>query len=188
MTTGQRAAFPDRRGAVGQVIRGGLSDQTFSMAAGDCASRAPAFSGTVDDLLIDAIVTPIDGPGGVLGSAGPCLVRTSDGLSVYGVMEFDSADVALLEADGSFGAVVLHEMGHVIGFGTLWDSSLLSGAGTSNPTFSGAAARGAWQALGGVGAVPVENLGGIGTADAHWRESTFGTELMTGYLGAGARR
>ena len=29
--------------------------------------------------------------------------------------------------------------------------------------------------------VPVENTGGQGTADGHWRESVFKTELMTGY-------
>ena len=27
--------------------------------------------------------------------------------------------------------------------------------------------------------VPVENVGGAGTAGAHWRETTFGNELMT---------
>ena len=30
--------------------------------------------------------------------------------------------------------------------------------------------------------VPVENLGGPGTADGHWRESIMGGELMTGYI------
>jgi hypothetical protein len=34
--------------------------------------------------------------------------------------------------------------------------------------------------------VPVENTGGPGTADAHWRESVFGNELMTGFVDAGA--
>jgi hypothetical protein len=29
--------------------------------------------------------------------------------------------------------------------------------------------------------VPVENSGGSGTRDAHWRESEFGNEVMTGY-------
>ena len=33
--------------------------------------------------------------------------------------------------------------------------------------------------------VPVENMGGVGTADGHWRESVFGSELMTGFIGAG---
>jgi len=30
--------------------------------------------------------------------------------------------------------------------------------------------------------VPVENSGGAGTVDAHWRESVMGKELMTGYV------
>jgi hypothetical protein len=34
--------------------------------------------------------------------------------------------------------------------------------------------------------VPVENLGGPGTRDAHWRETTFGNELMTGFLNPGS--
>jgi len=36
----------------------------------------------------------------------------------------------------------------------------------------------------GNGAVPVENTGSPGTRLAHWREATFGQELMTGWLGA----
>lgn len=37
-------------------------------------------------------------------------------------MEFDEADVAQLEADGELEAVILHEMAHVLGLGTLWDT------------------------------------------------------------------
>jgi hypothetical protein len=33
--------------------------------------------------------------------------------------------------------------------------------------------------------VPVENTGGPGTADGHWRESVFDRELMTGTLDGG---
>jgi hypothetical protein len=33
--------------------------------------------------------------------------------------------------------------------------------------------------------VPVENNGVPGTADGHWRETTFQSELMTGYASAG---
>jgi hypothetical protein len=185
MTAGQAAAFTSAAARWAQVVRGGLADVPFTLAAGECAAWTPAFSGTVDDVMIDATVTPIDGPGGILGAAGPCVVRTAGGLTVYGVMQFDSADAAALEAAGQFDEVVLHEMGHVLGFGTSW-GSLLVGAGGSNPGFVGSVAAGAWQAIGGTGPVPVENTGGIGTADGHWRESVFGTELMTGYLGAGA--
>ena len=33
----------------------------------------PAISETVDDLLIFADLQPIDGPGNIIGQAGPCL-------------------------------------------------------------------------------------------------------------------
>jgi hypothetical protein len=182
MTTSQKAAFSAAAARWSQVITTGRPDRSITLGTNTCASGTAAFSGTVDDLLIDASITPIDGPGGVLGNAGPCLVRTAGGLPVYGVMQFDSADVSAMEGAGQLGPVILHEMGHVLGFGTLWSGTLLSGAGTSDPTFVGPAALDAWHAMGGSGAVPVENTGGLGTADAHWRETVFGTELMTGYL------
>lgn len=31
--------------------------------------------------------------------------------------------------------------------------------------------------------VPVENTGGVGTRDSHWRETIFKNELMTGFVG-----
>ena len=31
--------------------------------------------------------------------------------------------------------------------------------------------------------VPVENTGGPGTADSHWRETVFRNEMMTGFVG-----
>jgi hypothetical protein len=182
MTTSQQAAFTAAAARWSQVITAGLPDRAITLGTNTCASGTAAFSGTVDDLLIDASIVPIDGPGGVLGNAGPCLVRTAGGLPVYGVMQFDSADMSTMEGAGLLGPVILHEMGHVLGFGTLWSGTLLNGAGTSDPTFVGPAALGVWHGMGGTGAVPVENTGGVGTADAHWRESVFGTELMTGYL------
>jgi hypothetical protein len=33
-------------------------------------------------------------------------------------------------------------------------------------------------------AVPVENTGGPGTRDSHWRESLFRNELMSGFIAA----
>jgi hypothetical protein len=78
-------------------------------------------------------------------------------------------------------------MGHVLGIGTIWtNKGLLHGAGTSNPTFTGAAAKAEFGKLKGTGptAVPVENTGGAGTRDSHWRESVFRNELMTGFVGS----
>jgi hypothetical protein len=33
--------------------------------------------------------------------------------------------------------------------------------------------------------VPLENIGGSGTAGSHWRRSVFGNELMNGFAGSG---
>ena len=109
-------------------------------------------------------------------------------------MRFDTADVAFMETNGIFQAVMTHEMGHVIGIGSLWLQPvalppLVSGPaalGGTDPYFIGASAIAQFNANGGgvyLGIpVPVEAGGGPGTQDSHWRESVMGKELMTGYV------
>jgi hypothetical protein len=146
----------------------------------------------IDDLLILAQGRPIDGPGGILGQAGPTHVRppsagTAAFLPAKGIMSFDTADLEQMERDGTLNDVITHEMGHVLGLGTIWtDKGLLADAGTSNPTFLGRAAMDEYRTLHGEGTlqpVPVQNLGGPGTADSHWRETVFGDELMSPFIG-----
>lgn len=211
MTPSQTAAFVGAAEKWMSVIRGDLADVTIpagGIPANVCGNN-PAFSGTIDDLYIWAMVEPIDGPGGILAQAGPCFVRNPGGLTFLGLMRFDAADMANLEAAGSLGDVILHEMGHVIGVGTLWtrfgllQNPSCGGTGpTCNPDdsgadtyFSGTQAITQFDAVGGTGwipptsassKVPVENTaGGRGTRDGHWRESTLGNELMTGFIGSG---
>ena len=82
--------------------------------------------GLIDDVQIDASGVPIDGPFGVLGQAGPDVLRPVSFLPAHGVMQFDTADLALLESSGELQLVILHEMMHVLGFGTIWtDLNLL---------------------------------------------------------------
>ena len=146
----------------------------------------------IDDLLIEAQGADIDGPGRVLGQAGPTNLRpASAGASAFlpakGIMSFDSADLAQMEADGTLVDVITHEMGHVVGIGTIWeDKGLLTGAGTTDPRFSGTNAKKDYGILKGTGPtpVPVENGGGAGTRDSHWRESVFKNELMSGFIAA----
>lgn len=144
--------------------------------------------GSIDDLLIDGSLVAIDGVGGILGQAGPTAVRGGSFLPYTGVMQFDSADVAQLMLDGEFDEVILHEMGHVLGFGTIWDlQGLLLNGGTIDPRFTGANATAAYNTRFATSAtsVPVEGSAGPGTNDAHWRESIFDNELMTGFLNSG---
>jgi hypothetical protein len=143
------------------------------------------------------ILDSIDGPGGVLGSAGPCFVRSGTYLPSLGVMIFDTSDVTLPQ----FGDVILHEMGHVLGIVTLWDffgylqddNGILDDCFplgndplTTDPFFSGTAAIAAFEGSGGAeyigNMVPVENEWGEGTRCGHWRESVLETELMTGFV------
>lgn len=145
---------------------------------------------TLRGLQIDASIIAIDGPEGILGQAGPRALRSDTGLPITGIMQFDDADIARLEAEGSFSDVILHEMAHVLGFGTLWPrQNLIAGAGTNDPRFTGTGAAREFLALdpdGGAG-VPIANTGGGGTREAHWRELIFGDELLTGFL-SGADR
>lgn len=145
--------------------------------------------GLIDDLFITANIVAIDGVGGILGAAGPTGLRGGSFLPYSGDMIFDSADVANLIANNEFDEVILHEMGHVLGFGTIWDlKGFLLNPGTANPQYNGALATAQYNSRFGVAgvSVPVEGLpAGPGTADSHWRESVFVNELMTGFLNSG---
>ena len=144
----------------------------------------------INNLVILAQGSPIDGPGRILGQAGPTRLRPGNAgaaafLPAKGEMAFDTADLASMETDGTLDDVIAHEMGHVIGIGTIWDNKgLLKGAGTSKPTFSGPAAMREFGILKGTGpaAVPVEEEGGGGTRDSHWNDEDFANELMTGFV------
>jgi hypothetical protein len=175
LTASEQAIFQQAAARWSQVITGDLPNATYR-------------GQTVDDLLIDASATSIDGVGGILGQSGPDAFRAGTDLPYHGLMEFDSADIASMEQSGLLFSVILHEMGHVLGIGTIWeDKGLLTGAGTSNPIFTGANATAQYNQIFGTNArgVPVEATGGSGTADSHWRETVFTNELMTGWAGPG---
>jgi len=196
MTDAEKAAFTLAAAKWESVIFGDVPDQQVTIASNSCGTGSPGLFETVDDIVIFAIIDSIDGPGKILGQAGPCFVRSDGNLPIVGVMQFDSADVVNLLAAGSFGLVIQHEMGHVLGFGTLWPSDFLlanpSGCdSTQDPHFVGSQGLAAFDRIGGASyvasaKVPVENQGGPGTCDAHWRESVFKNELMTGFLNIGS--
>ena len=186
VTERQRLAFERAVLKWARVITGELPDMSVVVAASSCY---PAMNETVDDLVIYVDISPIDGTGQVLGSAGPCLIRNPGALSIVGQMKFDNADITNMETNNTLDDVILHEMGHVLGFGTLWKDffpGLVAGLGTSDPYFTGANARAAFAAAGGSvyngNPVPLENTGGEGTRDGHWRETVLGNELMTGFI------
>lgn len=143
----------------------------------------------VTGVRIDASGARIDGPAGILGQAGPVLLRPGSMLPATGVMQFDSGDLADLERRNGLVDVIIHEMGHVLGIGTLWaPKGLVRGSGTANPVFVGENAQEVFGVIldaSGPMPVPIANTGGPGTREGHWRESVFGNELMTGFLNDG---
>lgn len=168
------------------VIRNDLSNIPTKVAAGTCFTTQPALNEVVDDLLVFVEIVPIDGAGKILGQAGPCFIRTDNGLPIVGHLKLDVDDLRMMETRGTLDDVVLHELGHVLGIGTLWSNmSLVQGGGGADPVFTGTNAVRGFASIGGIGStVPVENTGSAGTRDAHWRETTFGNELMTGFISA----
>jgi Leishmanolysin len=187
-TPAQRAFFEQARARWEAIIIGDVPNTTGTIPARSCGNsfKTPSFKGEVDDILIDVLLQPIDGPGNILGAAGPCLVRRADLLTLYGIMFFDSADLDFLAQFGIFDEVVVHEMGHILGFGTLWNfgRSLLQGANTQDPRFVGPQAIAGYLEVGGRGiSIPVEEGFGPGTRLSHWDEETFDKELMTGFIG-----
>ena len=174
----------------------------------------------LNGININATLTAIDGPGGVLGSAGPTDVLGGNVLlngdinpshvlwATSGDMNFDIDDVDNLIVAGSFNNVIQHEMGHVIGLGTLWNLDIGDGNIYNNVLspenqfqYVGVHALTAYQNEFDPDAtfIPIEEGGGPGTAGGHWdevdngagltgitdpdgRDMAFG--LMTGWLNA----
>ena len=180
-----------------RIIYGALPPVAVNIGAGACFSpKTPALNETVNGVVIFVELDSIDGPGKILGQAGPCYIRSAGRLPLVGLLQLDTADLVTLETNGALNEVVLHEIGHILGYGTIWDPldlNLLADAvetGGTDPHFTGPLAIDAFYGMGGLNytggaVVPVENTGGAGTADGHWRESVFHTELMTGFLNGG---
>lgn len=151
---------------------------------------------TADDLVIVANVRQTNRPG--LAFGGVCRLRNASGLPYMGRIMVSSEALGNLEeyADARSAAglellenLVLHEIGHVLGIGTLWDD-LIGGSSSDDPHFTGALAVAAFDSAGGTsytaGAkVPVEER-----LEAHWRRGVFDgegrAEVMTPVITVGA--
>ncbi|HEX7001345.1 MAG TPA: leishmanolysin-related zinc metalloendopeptidase [Trueperaceae bacterium] len=205
LSPSQMAAFQGAAARWSEVIAADLpAGQPGDVPADFSCLGEPPFNGHVDDLVVSAAGIPIDGIGGTLARAGFCVQR-QDGtngtlapLPLYGAMQFDVADLDDLEIDGGLFSTILHEMGHVLGIGSLWlpnglvdfepESANCRSATsfTTPPTFTGTTAVAQFATVGGSGGVPVEDEFGAGTQCSHWDEEALDNELMTGFLNTDA--
>ena len=145
----------------------------------------------VDDIVISVSTGRIDGrgsplTGNVLAQTGDIVARddgtTDQWLPLTASITLDSTDLKNSTFASTWDDIVLHEMGHALGFiGVIFNQlGLVDGSGN----FTGANAVASYG-----GVVPLEDGGGSGTAGSHWDETTFmpngvqmSNELMTGYF------
>jgi len=168
-----------------------FGDFRFSYPANSCFPGEPQLNENHHNPLLFISAGDVDGPNGSLALTQICAVSGRDTLPIISHIRLDQADLSSLEGMGLLRGVITHEIGHALGFNPgSYTPRNLAGGGTTDPYFSGATARaeftkhGAWYT--GV-TVPLENRGGTGPNDPHWRYFVFGDELMVGEVSVGFR-
>ena len=174
-----------------------LTDVTLDTTPLGCGEdTAEQRMASADDLVIVANVRQTNRIG--LAFGGVCRIRDQSGLPYVGRIIVSSEALGNLEqwadAQSTSGlelleSLILHEIGHVLGIGTLW-RDFIGGSSSDDPHFTGPLAIAAFDDAGGAdyagGAkVPVEER-----IEAHWREDVFDgdeqAEVMTPTITIGA--
>jgi len=169
-----------------QAVVEWAADFYSQLITGDVRDDFDLSGNPVDDVVITISSIPLDGSGGFLAFSGPTAVRdpgsVDQWLPVTASIFLDATDLKDHSLSATWDAIILHEMGHALGFvgGLFGVLGLTDGAGH----FSGANAEAAYG-----GQVPLEDTGGSSTAGSHWDEATFApngqllsNDLMTGFI------
>ena len=164
------------------VIRSAPPGEGVRLAVGECRNVVPVaqfITGVRVLIRADSIKSPVAAQGG------PCAIR-SNGLPLLGTVQLNAYYLSTY-SDRKLDDLILHEVGHVLGIGSIWGfgtrTGLVSGDSASlDPIFVGPNALSAFGKLGGSARftsrpVPLE-LRILG----HWRIPTFAGELMSPYL------
>lgn len=189
-----------------QAMFQAAADRWQNVIVGDLPNVTLPNGQVVDDLLINVSVSSTL-PAGVIAQAGFTDIRvgnsstpangnfSQNGLPYIGEMEISDDFLTAVGLPNT----IAHEMGHVLGFGTLWQnnvgtfSSLVSGIGTANPVYVGANALREYNSIFATSgtSVPLYQVSTTtppsydGSYGSHWRDSVFDSanpaydELMT---------
>ena len=139
----------------------------------------------IDDVLITVRLRFIDGPGGTLAQAAPTAFRSTGAkLPSAGFVEFDVSDINSQLAQDAFSGLALHEMIHVLGFGS---QGFRSRDLASGNRYDGITALTEFRKLSNPNAtfIPLEDSGGSGSAGGHWEDQLFFGEVMGAFYSRG---
>ncbi|MDE2808908.1 MAG: leucine-rich repeat domain-containing protein, partial [Gemmatimonadota bacterium] len=154
-----------------EVITGDLPDVPVPYNSILCMPVEQRFFGTIDDLVVFVAVESLTGAS---GHGGLCNWRADSSLPYMGYSVLDTELVAW--GGESLARVILHEMGHALGFGPLWhNSGFLQDSGGADPHFNGPLAIEAFDAAGGTNYTAGAKVP-VSADEGHWR---FGGELMS---------
>lgn len=138
-----------------------------------CFKRKLSFTG----LLIYVRITTIDGVGDRAGQTAIC--RLANNFVRIALIQLDQNDLIALQNSRLVSDVILHEMGHAIGLGGMWSRLNLV---DEDGNYKGQFGNEGNLELGFTGPALVEQKGAVGSIRSHWRESVYGSELMTPVL------
>ena len=166
------------------VIRTAPPGEFVNLQVGECRNAVPVsqfINGVRVLVKLDTL------PSRLAGLGGPCVMR-ANGLPLVGTVSLNFLNYNSLN-DRKLDDLLQHEVGHVLGLGTLWNrgrfSDLVNGdSSATDPIFVGPNALVAFTRLGrstqfARRRVPLQ-LGALG----HWRIDAFASELMAPALSA----
>jgi len=182
----QRSFFRQARDVWTDILTRGLTDVDSSGIPSNLLPEEPCLLPTIiDDLYICVKYEKIDKEGKILGSGSPVFARSKSGpdpgLPITGKFRLDEDDVEDLIDEGLLIDVIVHEMSHVLGIGTLWKGFDLRDDSNIVCLYTGAKASAEYEALSGCqGGIPIDDC-------SHWSKECFGRELLTDTISSDPR-
>ena len=150
-----------------QAIRDGAqqaAERWMKIVVGDLPPE-----GGIDDLQVQVVSGEL--PAFVLATGGPDQFRSESNLPYHGVITWSSAHLG--DSTARAYQIALHEMAHVLGFGTMWDTLKLTEVQLGAPVYRGQAALAMYKFAvdPAASSVPVQHHAADGTAGSHWASS-----------------